>query len=208
MPRSDNLYEIPNNVPVPVADGACNHLTGMRLPSVALRSTSGRLVDLAGLSGRVVIYCYPRTGRPDVDPPQGWNEIPGARGCTPQACAFRDHHQELQELGAQVFGLSAQDTDYQREAVARLHLPFELLSDSELELANRLRLPIFEIGGMRLIKRLTLIARGGQIEKVFYPVFPPDKNANVMSYLLCRPPDVLRRSRQRNDQYLKGNEWP
>ncbi len=186
MPRSDNLYEIPNNVPVPVDDGACNHLTGMHLPSVALRSTSDRLVDLAGLSARVVIYCYPRTGRPDVDPPQGWNEIPGARGCTPQACAFRDHHRELQELGAQVFGLSTQDTDYQREAVARLHLPFELLSDSELEFANRLRLPIFEVAGMRLVKRLTLIVRDGQIEKVFYPVFPPDKNANEVIHWLAR----------------------
>ena len=186
MPRSDNLYEIPNDVPVPVDDGACNHLAGMRLASVALISTSGRLVDLAGLSGDIVIYCYPRTGRPDVDPPQGWNEIPGARGCTPQACAFRDHHQELQELGAQVFGLSTQDTDYQRETVARLHLPFELLSDSELELANRLRLPIFEIAGMRLIKRLTLIVRDGRIEKVFYPVFPPDENANEVIRWLAR----------------------
>lgn len=178
------LYEIPNNVPVPVDDGACDHLTGMRLPSLALRSTSGRLVDLAGLSGRVVIYCYPRTGRPDIDPPQGWNEISGARGCTSQACAFRDRYQELQKLGARVFGLSTQDTDYQREAVARLHLPFELLSDSELNLANRLRLPIFEISGMRLIKRLTLIAHDGQIEKVFYPIFPPDENVNeVISWL-------------------------
>ncbi len=186
MPRSDNLYEIPSNVPVPVDDGACDHLTGMRLPSVALRSTSGHLVDLAGLAGRVVIYCYPRTGRPDVDPPQGWNEIPGARGCTPQACAFRDHYQELQKLGAQVFGLSTQDTDYQREAVARLHLPFELLSDSELEFANRLRLPTFEIAGMRLIKRLTLIAYDGEIEKVFYPVFPPDQNAHEVINWLAR----------------------
>lgn len=186
MPRSDNLYEIPDNVPVPVDDGACNHLTNMRLPSVALRSTSGHLVDLASLAGRVVIYCYPRTGRPDMDPPQGWNEIPGARGCTPQACAFRDHYQELQKLGAEVFGLSTQDTDYQREAVARLHLPFELLSDSRLEFANELRLPIFEIAGMRLIKRLTLIARDGQIEKVFYPVFPPDKNANEVINWLAR----------------------
>lgn len=185
MPRSDNLYEIPNNVPLPVDDGACNHLTGMRLPPVALRSTSGRLVDLAGLSGRVVIYCYPRTGQPDIDPPQGWNEIPGARGCTPQACAFRDHHQELQKLSAQVFGLSTQDTDYQQEAVTRLHLPFELLSDSELEFANRLRLPIFEIAGMRLIKRLTLIACDGEIKRVFYPVFPPDKNAGeVINWLV------------------------
>ena len=177
MPRSDNLYELPENIAAPVDDGACNHLMGMRLPSVALTSTAGRVVELAGLPGCVVIYCYPRTGRPGVDPPQGWNEIPGARGCTPQACAFRDHYRELQRLGAQVFGLSTQDSDYQREAAARLHLPFELLSDTALEFAQRLRLPTFEIDGMRLIKRLTLIANDGQIEKVFYPVFPPDKNA-------------------------------
>ena len=184
MPRSDNLCEIPGNAPVPVDDGACNHLTGMRIPSVALLSTSGRVVDLAGLPGYVVVYCYPRTGQPDVDPPKGWNEIPGARGCTPQSCAFRDHYQELQILGAQVFGLSTQDTDYQREAAERLQLPFELLSDSALEFANRLRLPTFEIAGMILIKRLTLIAHDGQIVKVFYPVFPPDRNADeVMNWL-------------------------
>ena len=186
MPRSDNLYQIPNNLPVPVDDGVCNHLTGMSLPSVLLISTSARLVDLVGLSGRVVIYCYPRTGQPDVDPPRGWNEIPGARGCTPQACAFRDHYQELQKLGAQVFGLSTQDTDYQQEAVARLHLPFELLSDSDLEFANQLRLPTFEIAGMRLIERLTLIVHNCVIEKVFYPVFPPDKNANEVIDWLAR----------------------
>lgn len=184
MPRSDNLYKIPDNVPVPVDDGACNHLTGKSLPSIALTSTSGRLVDLAGLAGRVVIYCYPRTGRPDVDPLQGWNKIPGARGCTPQACAFRDHYQELQKFGVQVFGLSTQDTYYQREAVARLHLPFELLSDFELDFANRLQLPTFEIAEMSLIKRLTLIACEGRIEKVFYPVFPPDQNADeVITWL-------------------------
>jgi peroxiredoxin len=184
MPRSDNLYEMPKNIPVPVDDGACNHLTGMRIPTVALMSTSGRVVDLANLPGYVVVYCYPRTGRPDVDPPHGWNEIPGARGCTPQSCAFRDHDQELQILGAQVFGLSTQDTDYQREAAERLQLPFELLSDPALEFANRLRLPSFEIAGMILIKRLTLIAHDGQIVKVFYPVFPPDTNADeVMNWL-------------------------
>jgi peroxiredoxin len=186
MPRSDNLYEIPDDVPVPVDDGACNHLTGMRLPSVVLSSTSSRLVDLAALKGRVVIYCYPRTGQPDVEPPQGWNEIPGARGCTPQTCAFRDHYQELGKLGAQVFGLSTQDTEYQREAVARLHLPFELLSDSELGFANSLQLPIFDIAGMRLIKRLTMIARDGVIEKVFYPVFPPDQNAEQVIQWLAQ----------------------
>ena len=184
MPRSDNLYEVPDNIPVPVDDGACDHLPGARLPSVALQSTSSRVLDLAGLTGRVVIYCYPRTGQPNVDPPPGWNEIPGARGCTPQSCAFRDHYQELQKLGAQIFGLSAQDTDYQREAAARLHLPFELLSDSSFQFTDRLRLPTFEAAGMRLIKRLTLITRDAQIEQVFYPVFPPDKNAEeVIAWL-------------------------
>ncbi len=177
MPRSDNLYALPDNIPVPVDDGACDHLPGMRLPSVPLRSTRDRLVDLAGLSGRTVVYCYPRTGQPDQDPPPGWDEIPGARGCTPQSCAFRDHYQELQALGVQVLGLSTQDTEYQREAVERLHLPFELLSDEHLALAHALRLPTFTVGSMTLIKRLTLIIAGGVIEKVFYPVFPPDKNA-------------------------------
>jgi peroxiredoxin len=122
---------------------------------------------------------YPRTGRPDRELPTGWNAIPGARGCTPQSCAFRDHHEELKRSGAaQVFGVSTQDTAYQREAAERLHLPFELLSDEKLEFARALKLPIFEVAGMTLIKRLTLIARAGVIEKVFYPVFPPDKNAD------------------------------
>jgi peroxiredoxin len=177
MPRSDNLYEVPANLPVPVDDGACAHLTGIRLPSVRLASTAGRLVDLAALPGRSVVYCYPRTGRPDQEPPPGWNEIPGARGCTPQSCAFRDHQRELQALGAAVFGLSTQTTDYQREAVERLHLPFELLSDAELKFATALRIPTFTVEGMTLIKRTTLILTDGRIEKVFYPVFPPDKNA-------------------------------
>ena len=191
MPRSDNLYKIPDNIPIPIDDGACDHLPGLRLPSVALQSTSGRVVDLANLLGRVVVYCYPRTGQPDVDPPPGWNEIPGARGCTPQSCAFRDHYQDLQKLGAQVFGLSAQDTDYQQEAVARLHLPFELLSDSAFVFADRLKLPTFEIAGMRLIKRLTLITHDAQIKKVFYPVFPPDKNAEEVMDWLARQGNSL-----------------
>jgi len=179
-----NPLELPENLPIPIDDGACDHLTGLHLPSVALMSTSGRVVDLAGLPGLIVVYCYPRTGRPGIDPPQGWDEIPGARGCTPQACAFRDHHEELQALGAHVFGLSTQDTDYQREAVERLHLPFELLSDERLEFVHTLRLPTFEIDGMILIKRLTLILRDGHIEKVFYTVFPPDKNADqVINWL-------------------------
>ena len=189
MARSDNVMELPKDLPVPQDDGACDHLTGMAVPSVALRSTGGRVIDLSKLEGTTVIYIYPRTGRPDQEVPTGWNAIPGARGCTPQSCAFRDHYQELKELGvAQLFGLSTQDTAYQREAVARLHLPFELLSDEKLGFARALRLPTFEVDGMTLIKRLTLIARDGVIEKVFYPVFPPDRNADdVMRWLGARP---------------------
>ncbi|MCP6759943.1 MAG: peroxiredoxin [Fischerella sp. CENA71] len=176
MPRMDNLYELPQNLPVPFDDGACNHLLGIQIPSVPLISTAGRIVDLATLTGRTVVYCYPRTGRPDKDPPKGWNEIPGARGCTPQSCTFRNHYQELQALGAGVFGLSTQNPEYQQEAVERLHLPFELLSDLELAFTRALQLPTFKIESMTLIKRLTLIIFDGRIEKVFYPVFPPDKN--------------------------------
>ena len=125
-----------------------------------------------------MVYIYPRTGRPDVDPPTGWNQIPGARGCTPQSCAFRDHHAELAALGARVFGLSTQTTDYQKEAAERLHLPFPLLSDEALTFAEQLGLPTFVVDGMTLIKRLTLIVRDGVIVHVFYPVFPPDRNAD------------------------------
>jgi peroxiredoxin len=178
MARQDNLYELPKDLPVPIDDGACNHLPGMQLPSVPLTSTTGRVVDLAKISGRTVVYCYPRTGKPDKDPPQGWNEIPGARGCTPQSCAFRDHYQELQVLGAEVFGLSTQDTNYQREAVERLHLPFPLLSDEKLIFTKAVNLPTFEVEAMTLIKRLTFIISNGFVEHVFYPVFPPDKNAD------------------------------
>jgi peroxiredoxin len=183
--RSDNLHELPKNLPVPQDDGACDHLAGMKLPSIALPSTRGRTVDLSRLGGATVVYVYPRTGRPDREPTPGWNDIPGARGCTPQSCAFRDHHEELKRAGAaQVFGLSTQDGAYQREAVERLHLPFELLSDEKLVFAQALELPTFEVGGMKLIKRLTLILRGGVIAKVFYPVFPPDRNAaDVLAWL-------------------------
>lgn len=187
MPRADNIHELPPDLPVPVDDGACAHLTGMRLPSIPLRSTSGAQVDLAQLPGRTVVYCYPRTGRPDQEIPKGWNEIPGARGCTPQSCAFRDHYQELQALDARVYGLSTQTTEYQQEAVERLHLPFELLSDANLAFTHALQLPTFEVEGMTLIKRLTLIIDDGRIEKVFYPVFPPDKNAQeVIDWLKTR----------------------
>jgi peroxiredoxin len=188
VPRHDNVYELPRDLPVPVDDGACAHLAGLTVPAVALPSTAGRRVDLGALPGRTVVYVYPRTGRPDQDPPRGWNEIPGARGCTPQSCAFRDHHGELAARGARVFGLSTQDTAYQREAVERLHLPFELLSDERLGFARALRLPTFEVEGMTLIKRLTLILDGGRIAKVFYPVFPPDRNAaDVVAWLTAHP---------------------
>ena len=142
-----------------------------------LISTAGEPVDLAALSGRTVVYCYPLTGRPDRELPRGWDGIPGARGCTPQSCAFRDRHEELRALGARVFGLSTQDTAYQREAVERLRLPYELLSDEELRFAGALGLPTFEVAGAILLKRLTMIIDEGRIEKVFYPVFPPDRNA-------------------------------
>lgn len=188
MARTDSPYELPEGLPVPIDDGATDHLPGMLLPSASLNSTRGCRVDLASLSGRTVVYCYPRTGQPDVEPPKGWNQIPGARGCTPQACGFRDSYGELRALGVEVFGLSTQTADYQLEAVRRLNLPFDLLSDSELSLTNALKLPTFEIESMTLIKRLTLIISDGRIEKVFYPVFPPDKNAaEVIEWLLLNP---------------------
>lgn len=184
MPRSDNLYRLPQNLPVPQDDGACDHLPGMILPSVTLLSTSDEWIDLSALRGRTVVYCYPRTGLPNADPPPGWNDVPGARGCTPQSCAYRDLYKELQAAGAAVFGLSTQDTAYQQEAAARLHLPFNLLSDESRFFSNALRLPTFEIAGMVLIKRLTLILWEGSIEKVIYPVFPPDENASqVLNWL-------------------------
>jgi peroxiredoxin len=174
----EKLTELPKDLPIPVDDGACNHLLGRSLPSIALFSTQGRWVDLSEITGHAVIYCYPMTGQPGIPLPDGWDEIPGARGCTPQSCAFRDHHQELGELEAQVFGLSTQSTQYQKETVERLHLPFELLSDCDLSFATTLKLPMFEIEGKHLVKRVTLIAQDGKIVKVFYPVFPPHRNAD------------------------------
>jgi peroxiredoxin len=149
----------------------------MRLPSLALPATDGRTVDLSTLSGRSIVYAYPRTGRPNEPLPAGWDEIPGARGCTPQSCAYRDLAAELGALGARVFGLSTQDTAYQQEAAERLHLPFPLLSDERRELTTALSLPTFEVDGMTLIKRLTLVIDDGAIETVFYPIFPPDADA-------------------------------
>jgi peroxiredoxin len=180
---------LPPDLPVPQDDGAARHLAGKTLPDLALPATGGPAVNLAKLAGRSLVYIYPRTGVPGVDAPPGWDDIPGARGCTPQSCGFRDHFAELKALGvAHVFGLSTQDTDYQREAAQRLHLPFPLLSDAALALTHALNLPTFSVAGMTLLKRMALVIDDGTIVKVFYPVFPPDRNAaEVIAWLLRRP---------------------
>jgi peroxiredoxin len=183
--RSDNLMQIPANLPVPLDDGACDHLPGMKVPALTLQSTKGRAVNLAEqASERVIVYAYPRTGTPDKEVPANWNEIPGARGCTPQSCSMRDHYKEVKALGAEIFGLSTQTTEYQKEMAERLHLPFEVLSDADLKFTHALNLPTFTFDGMPLIKRLTLVLKSGRIEKVFYPVFPPDKHGEqVVAWL-------------------------
>jgi peroxiredoxin len=170
---------LPSDLPAPVDDGAADHLLGARIPAIELPATDGRMVRLDRGSGRrTVVYAYPRTGRPG-EPPlvDQWDSIPGARGCTPESCAFRDHHAELLSLGADVYGLSTQDTSYQRELVERLALPFAVLSDAHLRLTKALRLPTFEVAGQTLLRRLTLVIRDGTIEHVWYPVFPPDTHA-------------------------------
>lgn len=181
-----DVLDLPEDLPVPEDDGAADHLAGMALPELALPATDGRQarLDRAG-APRAVVYAYPRTGRPD-EPAlvPDWDLIPGARGCTPESCAFRDHHAELVALGAEVFGLSTQDTDYQRELVERLHLPYPVLSDAELRLTRALGLPTFQAAGETLLRRLTLVVRDGRIEHVFYPVFPPDGHAaEVLAWL-------------------------
>lgn len=166
-------------------DGAARHLTGMKIPSIRLPATDGSTVDLSKLRGRVIVYIYPRTGRPGVPNPEGWDLIPGARGCTPQTCAFRDHFAQLKAAEVDhLYGLSTQGPAYQREAAERLHLPFAILSDDHLHLTRALRLPAFETSGMTLLKRLTLVIKNGVVEHVFYPVFPPDQNAGeVLAWL-------------------------
>ncbi len=179
-----SLTDLPHDLPVPTDDGACDHLPGMRLPDLALPTTQGNRVNFSSLPGAVVIYAYPMTGRPGIDLPAGWNQIPGARGCTPQSCSFRDHFGDLQKLHASVYGLSTQASDYQAEAASRLHLPFPLVSDAKLQFINALSLPTLRVDDRVLSKRITIIANAGIIEKVFYPVFPADKNANeVIAYL-------------------------
>jgi peroxiredoxin len=184
-PGTHDPTTLPSDLPVPQDDGAANHLPGAKLPDLVLPATSGPPVNLSKLSGRVVIYIYPRTGVPGVDAPPGWDDIPGARGCTPQSCGFRDHFAELKALGiAHVFGLSTQDSAYQCEAAARLHLPFPILSDADLKFTQALELPTFTTSGMTLLKRMALVITDGVIEKAFYPVFPPDQNAaEVVAWL-------------------------
>lgn len=189
LPAMNNsLNDLPGNLPVPQDDSAADHLAGSTLPDVSLPATNGDLIHLATLPGRFVIYVYPMTGRPDMPLPDGWDAIPGARGCTPQSCAFRDHYQELLQLDTGVFGLSTQSVDYQREARERLHLPFHLLSDQEHAFGHALNLPSFTVEDIHLYKRLTLIIDSGKIIKVFYPVFPPDRNADeVVAWLRTDP---------------------
>ena len=187
--QTSNFNELPANLPVPKDDGGARHLKGTAIPDLDLTSTSNRRVNLAKVRApRVVIYCYPMTGQPGKALPAGWDDIPGARGCTPETCGFRDHHKDLAKLGAEVFGVSTQATAYQQEMVKRLEVPFEVLSDEHFALTNALRLPTFTVEGMRLLKRLTFVVRNGRIEYVFYPVFPPDKHAEeVIAWLKAHP---------------------
>jgi peroxiredoxin len=182
-------FPLPPDLPRPIDDGAAKHLAGMPLPKISLPAADGRTVDLSQLTApRTVLYFYPMTGVPGKPLPDGWDLIPGARGCTPQACAFRDHSGELAQLQTDVFGCSTQTTAYQREMATRLSLPFAILSDAEYRLCDALRLPTFEVGGVRLLKRLTLILRDGRIEHVFYPVFPSNENAaEVVRWLRSHP---------------------
>ena len=183
---NENLQQVDwSTIPRPQDDGAAEHLTGRSVTSISLRASDESQVNIADLDGRTIIYAYPMTARPDTPLPDGWNMIPGARGCTPQSCSFRDHMQEITSLGVQhLYGLSTQETSYQQEAASRLHLPFLLLSDYKLQLQKALNLPVMIVEGTILLKRLTMVIDDGTITKVFYPVFPPDNNAaDVVSWL-------------------------
>ncbi|MEM9442096.1 MAG: peroxiredoxin [Pseudomonadota bacterium] len=179
---------LPEDLPRPEDDGACNHLIGKPLHAIALPSTLGGMLDLATRPGRTIVYCFPRAGQPGIPLPDGWDDIPGARGCTPQSMAFRDQFHDIRALHADVVGVSTQSSETQREIAERLNLPFALLSDADKRLAQSLNLPTFEVDGSILIKRLTLIVTEGIIDHVFYPVFPPDKAAEeVIVWLLAHP---------------------
>lgn len=191
MSNQSNLTAVDwSAIPAPVDDGGMAHLPGSRLPRIGLTATDGSIFTLADLPGRVVLYGYPMTGQPGVSLPDGWDQVPGARGCTPQSCAFRDHHAELVAAGAQyTFGLSTQDSEYQREVAERLHLPFPVLSDDQLAFTNACQLPTMVVDGRSLLKRFALVADDGVVTKVFYPVFPPDRNAaDVLAWLVASPP--------------------
>lgn len=179
---------LPAGLPIPEDDGAADHLEGRDLPALELPSSTGRALNLAGLgTGRLVVYVYPRTGVPGESLPEGWDDIPGARGCTPQSCAYRDAYPQFEELGVPVVGISAQDARSQAEFAQRQQIPYPLLSDSGLVLAKALGLPTFRAGGLTLYKRLTFVAEAGMVAKVFYPVFPPDQDAaEVLSWLRMR----------------------
>jgi peroxiredoxin len=187
--RDRGYSQLPDGLPAPEDDGAADHLPGAALPQIRLPSTTGRDADLSAVgSPRAIVYVYPMTGTPGVPWPEGWDLIPGARGCTPESCGFRDHHAELAQLGAEVYGLSTQSTADQAEAAARLDLPFALLSDEHHRLAAEIGLPTFTVAGKRLYKRLTLVLRDRRIEHVFYPVFPPDVHAErVADWLRSNP---------------------
>jgi len=178
----------PEDLPIPVDDGAADHLVGLSVPAIALPATIGGSVNLGdrGRAKRLVVFAYPRTGRPGVPLPTAWDTIPGARGCTPEACSFRDLSEQFAALDTDIFGLSTQDPDYQLEAATRLHLRYALLSDAELRLTAALRLPTLSVDGMTLLRRLTLIIDDGRVEHVIYPVFPPDGAATDVLAVLLR----------------------
>lgn len=184
---ANDLGVVPADLPVPVDDGACDHLRGAQIPTCALPATDGTVVDLAALPGRSVVFVYPRTGQPGRPPLiANWNEVPGARGCTPQTCGYRDRFEEFRALGVRVFGLSTQTTGYQREMVERLHVPFPILSDADLALTRALTLPAFDAVGELLLKRMAWVIDDGRIVEVFYPVFPPDRSADTVLAWLRR----------------------
>ena len=174
-----DLTSIPEGLPVPVDDGRARHLTGLAVPSIPLQGTTGERIDLSTIPGRAVVFAYPRTGQPGQPPlVPDWDLIPGARGCTPETCAFRDLAADFGKLGIKVFGLSTQEPAYQRELAERLHLPFPVLSDASRTLTDALRLPTLTVGGLVLLARLSWLQRDGRIERVWYPVFPPDRHAS------------------------------